>query len=196
MGLAPLGAMNPAIRHPAHTPSGTKSGTVTGAALFGIGGEGAASFGTAVHAALAMVEWSTGADDFLSLWRAAGWGEAVVSEAWACLEAPALTEVFANRPGAEVWRERAFEVVMDGVWITGIFDRVVLVRDRNRRVISAAVYDFKTDRTGPDELDRLGGRYAQQMEIYRRVLARLTGILESEVQCALVLTGLRRMRPV
>jgi hypothetical protein len=48
------------------------------------------------------------------------------------VDEPALAAVFA-RPAADegdpelLWRERAFEVVLDRHWITGICDRVVIV---------------------------------------------------------------------
>jgi hypothetical protein len=35
--------------------------------------------------------------------------------------------------GGEVWRERAFEAVIDGVWVTGVIDRVVVERGADGR---------------------------------------------------------------
>ena len=178
-------------RHPARTPSGTKAGVVTGAMLFGAASPGAASFGTAVHRAFAAVEWGGVTPGLLATWEAAGLGEPVVAEAVACLEARGLAEVFARRPGAQVWRERMFEIVIDGSWITGVFDRVVLVRDAAGKVAEATVYDFKTDRTTVDGAAEVVLRYAGQMGIYRRAAARLAGLPETRVRCVLVLTALR-----
>ena len=184
------------VRHPARTPSGTKGGVVSGAVLFGELTAAAASFGTEVHAALAAVEWGGVSPEVLATWQAAGWGEAVVAEARSCLESAAVAEVFAYSSGTEVWRERAFEVVLDGAWITGIFDRVVLTRDPAGRVVAATIYDFKTDRIDAREVEKTVGRYAGQLEIYQQAVARLTGLGVAQIRCALVLTALRLVVPV
>ncbi len=194
-GLAGLLPMAPdiaaAARHPARTPSGTKGGVITGEALFGAAGPGAANFGTAVHRAFAAVEWGGVTPELLAVWRAEGLGEPVIAEATACLEAPGLARVFAHRPDAEAWRERVFEIVIDGAWITGVFDRVVLLRDEAGSVVEATVYDFKTDRHTPQGMADVVSRHAGQMDIYRRAAARLTGLAEARVRSELVLTAQR-----
>jgi ATP-dependent helicase/nuclease subunit A len=195
-GIEPLETGLQVIRHPARTPSGIKDGVVTGAVLFGENTWEAASFGTDVHAALAMVEWGGVSPEVLKAWQAAGWGEAVVIEARACLESISVGKVFAPCAGAEVWRERAFEIVLEGAWISGVFDRVVLERDRAGRVIAATIYDFKTDRLDVSEQARTVARYAGQLGIYRQAVARLTGLSEAQVGTALVLTALRLVVPV
>lgn len=181
----------PVVRHPAHTPSGTKSGVVTGAALFGAASAGAANFGTALHAAFAAVEWGGMTGGVQSSWKTAGLGEPIIAEALACLNAAGLKPVFERPAGAELWRERMFEVVIDGAWITGVFDRVVLSRDDTGQVKAVTVYDFKTDRVGPEDLAAMIDRYRGQMDIYRRSAALLTGFPEEGVRCVLVLTTLR-----
>ena len=192
-GIETLTAAIKVIRHPARTPSGIKAGVVTGAALFSVTGTSAASFGTAVHAALAAVEWGgVSSEVFLAKWDTSGLGAAAIAEARACLDAPTLAEVWAKPDGGEVWRERTFEIVLNGAWITGVFDRVVLMRDASGLVVGATVYDFKTDRIGPDGAEQVIARYAGQLAIYRQAVSWLTGLPESRVQCALVVTALRR----
>ena len=88
----------------------------------------------------------------------------------------------------EVWRERAFEIVLDGIWVTGVFDRVLVVKDPSGRAISAAVYDFKTDRNIVQNLARATERHAGQITLYRRVVAVLTGLPEKMIKCILVFT--------
>ena len=93
--------------------------------------------------------------------------------------------MFARPDGsAEVWCERAFEVVLDGVWQTGVFDRVVVERDAANRPIKAWVIDFKTDRTGG-----VVGKHTEQLNAYRRVVTVLTGVPLRSVRCTLVLTA-------
>ena len=192
--IALMGKMQASIRHEARTPSGTKLGVVTGAALFGSGGKSAANFGTALHAALAAVEWGGVTPAVLKAWHEAGVGEAVQAEARACLDAETLVDVW--RPpitGGELWRERAFEIVLDGEWVTGVFDRVVLTRTRDGAVTHATVYDFKTDRMEAEQEGVLKKRYAGQMSIYRKAAARLAGVPEAQVRCCLVATVARRL---
>jgi ATP-dependent exoDNAse (exonuclease V) beta subunit (contains helicase and exonuclease domains) len=194
--IAPELSLSPTQRYQARTPSGTKGGTVTGMALFGAGGTSAASFGTAVHAAFAAVEWGGVSPEVEAAWAAAGLGETVRAEVRACLAAPEIAAAFAKIEGAEVWRERSFEIVLDGAWITGVFDRVVLRRGADGRPESATVYDFKTDKTEPGGEAAVVERYAGQLGIYRRAVATLAGLPEVKVTCALVLTGLKRVMVV
>ncbi len=182
-----------ATRYAARTPSGTKVGVVTGAALFGAGGKSAANFGTALHAAFAAVEWGGVTPATLNAWQASGVGEVAGMEARACLEASTLVEVWARpQTGGEVWRERPFEIVLEGEWITGVFDRVVLSREGGS-VASVTIYDFKTDRGEAGDLAKIATRYARQMAIYRKAAARLAGVSEACVRCCLVSTAMRRV---
>jgi ATP-dependent exoDNAse (exonuclease V) beta subunit len=195
-GIEVLSTLPRVERHPARTPSGSKAAIVAGSALFGPAGTSAASFGTAVHAALAAVEWGGVTLPVLAAWAAMGLDGKVISEAQECLEAASLAEVWTvPASGGEVWRERAFEIVLEGAWVTGVFDRVVLIRDASG-VVGATIYDFKTDRTEPGGENQLSLRYAEQLTIYRKAAAWLTGLPEAQVRCALVITALRRVMPV
>lgn len=182
----------------ARRPSGEKPGCVGGGALFaGVGGEAERLHGRRVHELLAAVEWADGTErERLAayvrrqpepeVWSAA------VAEAAACVGAEALREVFASRSGAEVWRERAFEAVVDGAWVSGVPDRVV-VRWEGGKVAGAAIYDFKTERDA--DAERLRGRYAGQLELYREVVGGLLGVGREQVECWLVATaGCRLVR--
>jgi ATP-dependent exoDNAse (exonuclease V) beta subunit len=188
-------------RLPARTPSGTERSVLQGAQVFALSASAGAERGTAVHALLAEIGWRRSGDGGVGseLWIHAD--AAIRAEAQACLDAPALEEVFARPSEAlgesELWRERAFEVVLDGHWITGICDRVVISRESDGAARCAWVWDFKTDRVG----DRAGalraaGRYAEQLGLYRRVVARLTGLAEKEVRCRLVFTQIREWVPM
>ena len=99
--------------------------------------------------------------------------------------------MFARPSGAaEVWRERTFEVVLDGVWFTGVFDRVVVELDERGRARKARVMDFKTERRRAGETAAQAVvKHTGQINLYRRVAAVLTGLPENQVECALVLTA-------
>jgi hypothetical protein len=92
-------------------------------------------------------------------------------------------------PRAEAWRERAFELVHEGSWITGVLDRVVVEYDQSNQAMRATVYDFKTDMDEAAVMTRHRG----QMSLYRQAVARLTGLAPAQVGVHLVLTGSQRL---
>jgi len=185
-----------APRLPARTPSALERGTVEGSALFAVEGGGAAEFGSAVHALLARVDWWNEAEAgaWIAGRRAEGVSPAAVDEAVAVLRAPELAGAFAPPRGpVELWREKVFDAVCDGTWVTGIFDRVIVERDADGRAARATVIDFKTDRRA--DAGQALQRHAPQLRLYRRVAAQLTGLPESEVACEIMLTAaLLRLR--
>ena len=77
-----------------------------------------------------------------------------------------------------LWRERAFEVCMDGEWVSGRFDRVTFFRDAVGD-LRAEIVDFKTSRTHPE-------RYDGQLAAYRRAVAALTGIPPGRITARLM----------
>jgi ATP-dependent exoDNAse (exonuclease V) beta subunit len=186
---------------PARRPSRMGPTRVAAERLFANGREGAADFGTAVHVLLAGVEWADATG--LAQFHGAGDEEArsfgvleaaVLREAEACLNAPELRAVFAKEnSGDVVWREQAFEAVVDGAWVSGVLDRVVIRRgvDGSREV---AVFDFKTERVvGPDAFLE---RHSMQLGLYRRVVARLTGVEERLVRAFVVATAEKRLHEI
>ena len=194
-GARPLRVPGRVRRWPARRASAGKAATVAGAQLFSLQRSGAADFGTAVHGLLAEVEWAEEktAAEIAETWRARGVDAELCEEALACLRAPELSSLW-SRPkaaGAEVWRERAFEVVVEGAWITGVFDRVVVER-ANGRATRVTVIDFKTDRGSEAELPELVARHAGQLNTYRRVAAILAGVNENAVEAILMFTRMRR----
>jgi hypothetical protein len=182
----------PVVRHVARRPSGEKGGVVEASRLFVIERGGGVEFGRGVHACLAEVEWGGAEAERI----AAGWRErgAAGEEALASLRAPGLVRVWTRPDGnAEVWRERAFEIVLAGDWVTGVFDRVVVESDANGRVRRAVVFDFKTDRVSDEtSIEAAVARHAGQLNLYRGVAALLTGLPPGAVECVLAFTKVRR----
>jgi hypothetical protein len=95
--------------------------------------------------------------------------------------------------GSEVWREKPFEIVLDGVWFTGIFDRVIVKRDASARAVEAWVIDFKTDRPPPGGEGELLQKHAPQLGLYRRVAAVLMELPAESVRCSLALVSALRL---
>ncbi|HWA86011.1 MAG TPA: UvrD-helicase domain-containing protein [Opitutus sp.] len=182
-------------RRPARRASAERVGSIEPAKLFALERTPGTDFGAAVHALFAEVE---GGEDIAALtvrWSGRGVGPAIVEEVLACLREPGLAAVWAPPAHGEVWRERAFEVVLDGAWVSGVCDRVRIERDERGRVQGATVFDFKTDRVdGAAEVSGAAARHAAQMNIYRRAVALLTGLPVTAVECILVFT--RTSQPV
>jgi hypothetical protein len=126
-------------------------------------------------------------------WTEAKHGDAA-GEALACLGSEALGR-FWRRPTTacvEVWREQAFEMVLHGSWVTGIFDRVVVERDIGGRALRASVVDYKTDQIdGPAGVATALARHGGQLNLYRQVAAVLIGLALEDVECILIFTRLR-----
>ncbi len=187
-----------APRLAARLPSAAGAVELSGDQLFSLERRDAADFGTGVHRLLAEVEWAGAgsAPALAAAWSRRGLAPDTIAEAIACVRAAALDGVWARRPSAEVWRERPFEIVIDGTWITGVFDRVIVERDAAGRPVRATVFDFKTDRARTDaDLTRLARRHAAQLASYRRVAAVLTGIPPEQVRGGVVFTRLQRVVP-
>ncbi|HQF40003.1 MAG TPA: UvrD-helicase domain-containing protein, partial [Opitutaceae bacterium] len=192
----PVGAVRLARRAPlvALRPSGLKPGRVQAGRLLAGGGAAATEFGVQVHRLFATVEWF-GGPDTAERWvadaRGEGRPEAAVREVATCLQTPELRTVFAREnPGDEVWRERAFEAVVAGAWVSGALDRVV-VRRTAEGGRTVAIYDFKTER-GADEAG-LRERHAAQLNLYRAVVAKLAGVEEGTIRAFVVATETGRL---
>jgi len=137
-----------------------------------LGGGAARHLGTEVHELLAKVEWLGNQPDFSS----------------ASAEATRLVTAFLASDRASVlkkpagrfllWRERAFDVEVDGQAVSGIFDRVHIELDDQDQPVGAHVYDYKTDKDTTD----LHSRYADQLKAYAAAAARLLGMPEEKVK--------------
>lgn len=132
---------------------------------------GGVALGTEVHEIFATIEWLD-PDDRPAGLESAGEAARLVE---ACLSNPALRTAIFTRPDGPclLWREKRFEWVEEGRWVSGAFDRVVVRLDAGGRPVSASIHDFKTDQAPADEA---AVRYAPQLQAYRRALAALLGI--------------------
>jgi ATP-dependent helicase/nuclease subunit A len=194
------------LRRPARTPSAMKPSQVKGSLVFELGRNRAADFGSAVHERFAEIDWisNDGVETWASVWNERYGASEATEEALACLREPELGGIWLKPVGAgavglamEVWRERTFELVLDGNWVTGIFDRVMVVRRADGQGVGATVVDFKTDRLETDfDWAKAAEKHSAQLNLYRRVVSILTGIPLNQVQCEIVFTRRRRRVPV
>jgi len=165
----------------ARWPSDESSGMRTADQLFALPStrSAAASFGREVHRLFSKIAWV--GDAVVERGEAATGAEKTVAD---CLSAPALAQVWARRPNAELWRERRFEVVIGDQWITGVFDRVIVDCAGNGEPLRAEVYDFKSD----EDTAGAAERHTRQLALYRAAIGQLTGLPEKNVRSFLVLT--------
>ena len=194
-GLVPL------RRLMVRTPSGEEKAesATTARVLFGTGASLASARGNILHDLFSRVEWH---DEGVAL-RAIAEHEhefgpcpdGIKEEFIAALSAPDILAAMRRPPGrVEVWREQAFECAEGGAWISGRMDRVVIVRNYAGHVVHATILDFKSDRVSDGhDVDALVLRYAPQIDLYRRVLSRLTGMAESTIEAAIILTQTKRV---
>ncbi len=155
--------------------------------------------GVLCHEFLRRLEWlaadGSGWEPELVTWRRDCPAVAAVRDEAAgllqkALAEPTVREAFAQpSPQAEVWRERGFEAILDGRWVSGVFDRVVLDRDAAGNLRAAVVWDFKSedlDGTGKDIVAARLARHRPQLAMYRQALAKLTGLPENAVSVRLL----------
>ena len=171
------------FRLPGRRASVHGSVVLEGAQLFAKGGSDAVSFGLAVHKVFEQVEWT---DDSTPA-KLKALRETIpeaVDEVARCLADETVAKRLAKPDAAaELWRERAFDVVLGGEMVSGVFDRVHLFAD------GADIFDYKSDRAGDAaSLQLATDKYTPQMATYRQALAKLTGLAESAIRCKLVFT--------
>jgi ATP-dependent exoDNAse (exonuclease V) beta subunit len=160
------------------SPSSFKSASAMapGAAQVSLG---AAELGTEVHEALALIEWM-GESSIETTGISAEAGRLI----HAFFEKPVAKEVFQNpKTPHELWRERAFDVVLDGQWVSGVFDRVAIELSADGSPASATIYDFKTDHGTDSEIEE---RYRGQMEAYRAAASKLLRLPVESIKASIV----------
>ena len=127
----------------------------------------AADLGTEIHEVLSRIGWDPGAADLGSCSPEARRLLGIF------LKTPEAQALFA-KPGEDwqFWNEKPFDLMIDGQWISGIFDRVHIRKEEGKSV-EARIYDYKTNRATPEDIAL---EYEGQMEQYRQAAAKLLGI--------------------
>ena len=160
---------------------------ICGGDLFATNSTLATQFGSEVHKAFEWIEWwNDEAQTQLEKQRSKI--SKAVEAVERCFGNAAITAHFTADPSAKVWRERAFEVMIDGELCSGVFDRVVMRTD------CAEIVDFKTDRVQDEaELTLVVERHRPQLDWYRRVLMQMNGLAADQITCRLLFTHIQRL---
>jgi ATP-dependent helicase/nuclease subunit A len=160
------------------SPSAFKAQAGEGSGFVSLSQE-AAELGTEVHEALAGIEWF---ESGTRLSENISQQAAILVRGF--LEKPIAKDVFTKpEKSHNLWRERAFDVTLDGQWVSGVFDRVLVHLSEVGEPTSAIIYDFKTDHGSPAEIEE---RYAGQMDIYRKAVCALLRISPDCVKCKIL----------
>jgi len=135
--------------------------------------------GTETHALFESLEWISKDKEFPFLIPKSASREARELMDFS-LRNPAIRTLFQKPDGpADLWREQRFDLVLEGRWVSGCFDRVVIYRDAHGRPTHADLIDFKTDQGSRDQLI---ASYRSQMEIYRRALSLLSNLPQEKIR--------------
>ena len=137
----------------------------------------AADLGTEVHEVLSRIAWDPAEADLSRC------SEAAQQLLGPFLRSSGAKELFTKPEGEwDLWNEKAFDLLIDGEWVSGCFDRVQIRREGGKAV-EARIYDYKTNRSSAEAIAR---EYEGQMEQYRRAAALLLGISPDKVSAATV----------
>jgi len=185
------------------TPSGEESHRISGKELLSPRRETARLKGLLVHGLFAELTWmgeatleSVRASLDQSSWADMEGYQGAVSLVLQSLANPDIHPWFRQTPGVirEAWRERSFDVMVNGEWVSGQIDRVVIEKDLSGQVLRAVILDFKTDEVSGDEaLKQRAQGYAPQLRLYAKAVAKLTGIPEQKVGMALIFVAADQM---
>jgi ATP-dependent exoDNAse (exonuclease V) beta subunit len=148
--------------------------------------------GTAMHQLAAQLTWLDETPpqrlNELAQLLSPDFRAAAVRELQISLQRPAIAQCFLRPTGRyELWRERAFTVVQEGIVLHGKFDRVVVEMDAAGAATSATIIEYKTDfiRTTAEQAAAVQ-RALPQMENYRLGLGKILQLSSEHIRCELL----------
>ena len=175
------------LRRRRRTPSGSRAiGELSSEQIFTPPDLSPLTHGSLVHALLEQIEWL---DETTPAEIEARWDEFVPDATGAMrrevLDALEAAAPILNRPapGASCWREKRFETLIDGDWVSGTIDRVILDGD------TATVVDFKTNHLPANVVPaQAAAPHLAQLNTYHAVVQKMTGLEEEKIRCYLFFT--------
>jgi ATP-dependent exoDNAse (exonuclease V) beta subunit len=205
-GVEPAHAPTPASQAPSRRarlarrrPSDPGHTSEEAGDLFQLVPHARADFGTAIHGLFEEIAWLDQADikAAIEAWKSKvplppEMEKELVDEFLAVLDDPGCRSLLSRPEGpCELWREQAFEIVLDQQWISGVIDRAHIAEDRGY----AEIIDFKSNRMPlgdagetREALERAVRSYQPQLHLYRRALARMYKMPEDRIRLKLLFT--------
>ena len=153
--------------------------------------------GKAIHELFEGVSWvdETDVDVLIAEWQQASSApqetkQRAVEQFRQAMASDEVRQVLARPEGVvSLWREKHFEIVLEGQWITGVFDRVTVIQGADGRPAGATILDFKSNEiTDETELASTAEYYRPQLMLYGRALSRMLQIDSSRVTLQLLFT--------
>ncbi|MDA0323762.1 MAG: UvrD-helicase domain-containing protein [Verrucomicrobia bacterium] len=178
-------------------PSGSDFHVADASMLFSLETREILDFGTAIHRMFEAVEWAADAnadailEPLLPRLQADDAVKRDVSAQFrSALGCEEVRRALQRPEGdVELWRERRFDIVLDGNLVTGTFDRVVVTKNAAGQAVNAEILDYKSNRVQSEaEIERTAQGYREQLTTYRRALAKILGIAEARIACRLIFT--------
>ena len=191
------------VRPPRRLPSQHDDSDFAAGSLFAEQTRRGRELGTAVHGLLEQIRWLEDPpfDTAVLRWRERyAPSRRLTEEACAAVRTALgdgdIRALLTPSRDAHVslWREKSFELLLDGEWLSGTFDRVVIRRQPDGKPGAATIIDYKSDRVVADEeLASAVGHYRPQLALYRRALSKLLGLPAECIDTVLVFTHCARV---
>ncbi|MEC5126536.1 UvrD-helicase domain-containing protein [Verrucomicrobiales bacterium BCK34] len=192
------GNPEPRLRPRRRTPSGSEERQLSAKQLFQSSGSYARELGTLVHALFEKIEWADEktTENLREQWT--GKRDPLFEEAFQQIENslgnPEISSALSRTSEtSELWREKNFEILLDGAWLSGTFDRVVLEPGKDGLPASATIIDFKTDQVDESSLAEAAQKHRSQLKTYREVLSKMTGLPQESISTFLLFTRVAKL---
>ncbi|MDD4872489.1 MAG: UvrD-helicase domain-containing protein [Kiritimatiellae bacterium] len=174
------------------------------AALFDSVNHDVRYFGSAIHELLEKIEWydnKTDTEKIINKWvPSVECSEQVYRDVCTqfrnTLKSKEVQRAL-SRPGenADVRREWRFDIILNKEWVSGAFDRVIIINDGKGKPTSATIMDYKSDQIEATESDikKTERKHRNQMETYRRALSGILNLPQDKIKLQILLTRIQRV---
>lgn len=148
-------------------------------------GPDARAFGIRLHEALATIADETDIEPCISRLRSSDCpvDRDVARTLEHAISRPGIRTIFSPpQTPFLLWRERSFEVMIDGKWVSGTFDRVTVQLDASGTPVAADLVDFKSAAKPTPENEI-------QIALYTQALARILNLPVDRIRATLACLG-------
>ena len=145
----------------------------------------AANLGSRLHDILAAFEFYTGEADVCDFLQNHCTAPEEVRLLTSFFQSEEIRNILRKPEGRHsLWREKRFLSSLGNGIVNGCFDRVLIRYAEDGTPSDAEILDYKSDRDVTPEI--LQERHAPQLDLYRKVLAKLTGLSTEKIRCTLL----------
>ena len=145
----------------------------------------AANLGSRLHDILAAFEFYTGEADVCDFLQNHCTAHEEVRLLTSFFQSEEIRNILRKPEGKyALWREKRFLSSLGSGIVNGCFDRVLIRYAEDGTPADAEILDYKSDRDVTPEI--LQERHAPQLDLYRKVLAKLTGLSVEKIRCTLL----------